>query len=123
MTSSISDLVSYRTYILAEIGERIFGFVHRTFMEYFAACQCKAEFNARKSDYQWLTTELFGPRWQRDEWQEVLLLLIAMLADQNSPISEIIEYLHDKCRQPIPFNTAFAARCLAEAGVIENQDL
>src|SRR5262249_47216803 len=27
-----------RTYVLAGIGERIFGFVHRTFMEYFAAC-------------------------------------------------------------------------------------
>ena len=31
-----------RTYVLAGIGERIFGFVHRTFMEYFAACRCLA---------------------------------------------------------------------------------
>jgi predicted NACHT family NTPase len=29
-----------RTYVLAGIGERIFGFVRRTFMEYFAACRC-----------------------------------------------------------------------------------
>jgi len=52
-------------------------------MEYFAACQWKAEFNARKADYRWLTEEIFGAHWRRDEWQEVLLLLIAMLADQD----------------------------------------
>ena len=40
-----------RTYVLAGIGERIFGFVHRTFMEYFAACHCLAQFNALKSDF------------------------------------------------------------------------
>jgi hypothetical protein len=49
-----------RTYVLGGIGERVFGFVHRTFMEYFAACRCQAEFNARKSDFSWLTSRIFG---------------------------------------------------------------
>ncbi|HEV3468664.1 MAG TPA: DUF4062 domain-containing protein [Pyrinomonadaceae bacterium] len=104
-----------RTYILAEVGEGIFGFVHRTFMEYFAASHILAEFNARKSDYEWLTGEVFAD-WWRDDWQEVLRLLVGMLSDQNSPVAEVIEYLRTKCRREPPHNLAFAAKCLAEAG-------
>ena len=82
-----------RTYVLAGIGERIFGFVHRTFMEYFAACHCKEQFNKSKSDFNWLNKEIFGAHWNESEWEEVLLLLIAMLHDQKTPIHEIIEHL------------------------------
>lgn len=112
-----------RAYILAEIGERIFGFVHRTFMEYFAACHCQAEFNARRSDYTWLKQEIFGHYWQQDEWREVLLLLIALIAAQKSPIQEIIDYLWKQCKPEtnLPSNIIFAVQCLAEAGVIENE--
>jgi hypothetical protein len=109
-----------RTYGLAEIGERIFGFVHRTFMEYFAACRCKAEFNTRKSDFTWLTGDIFGAHWQHSEWGEVLLLLIAMLHDQGTPIREVVEYLRAECRTPVPLNVAFAARCLGEAGDLQD---
>jgi Domain of unknown function (DUF4062)/NACHT domain len=108
-----------RTYVLAEIGERIFGFVHRTFMEYCAACRCKAEFNTRKADFTWLTGDIFGAHWQHSEWEEVLLLLIAMLHDQGTPIREIVEYLRTERRIPIPVNVAFAARCLGEAGDLQ----
>jgi hypothetical protein len=101
-----------RTYILAEVGEGIFGFVHRTFMEYFAASHILADFNARKSDYDWLKHEVFA-RWSRDDWQEVLRLLIGMLSDQNSPVAELIHYLRAQRTEP-PTNLAFAAKCLAE---------
>lgn len=111
-----------RTYILAEIGEGIFGFVHRTFMEYFAAVHCKAEFNARKADYEWLTEEIYGAHWRQDEWREVLLLLIAMLADQGSPIRSVVDYFRLHCKVDYPFNIAFAVRCLAEAGVVEDPE-
>ncbi len=110
-----------RTYILAEVGEGIFGFVHRTFMEYFAACYWLAEFNARKSDYQWLKVEVFGKHWRQDNWQEVLLLLIAMLSSQKSPVKEVVEYLRIERRKGIPVNIVFAARCLAETEVVEDQ--
>ncbi len=109
-----------RTYVLAGIGERVFGFVHRTFMEYFAACRCQAQFNARKSDFAWLTRDIFGEHWQASEWEEVLLLLIAMLHDQDTPIREVVEYLRGKRRAAVPFNVAFAARCLGEAGDVQD---
>ena len=109
-----------RTYVLAGVGERVFGFVHRTFMEYFAACRCQAQFNASKSDFDWLTRDIFGAHWQGGEWEEVLLLLIAMLHDQGTPIREVVEYLRSECRTAVPFNVAFAARCLGEAGDVQD---
>ncbi|GIF23759.1 hypothetical protein BJ973_004370 [Actinoplanes tereljensis] len=109
-----------RTYVLAGIGERVFGFVHRTFMEYFAACRRLAQFNARKADFGWLTREVFGARWNTPEWEEVLLLLIAMLHDQGTPIHEVVDYLRTECPTSPPFNLAFAARCLGDAGDVKD---
>ena len=110
-----------RTYVLAGIGERVFGFVHRTFMEYFAACRCLAQFNARKSDFTWLTRGIFEMHWQMPEWEEVLLLLTAMLHDQGTPIHDVVEHLRLDSSTNLPFNVAFAARCLGEADDIQDQ--
>ena len=110
-----------RTYVLAGIGERVFGFVHRTFMEYFAACRCLAQFNARKSDFDWLTRDIFEAHWQTPEWEEVLLLLTAMLHDQGTPIHDVVEHLRLDSSTDLPFNVAFAARCLGEAGDVQDQ--
>jgi hypothetical protein len=119
IATDILNHLRERTYILAEIGESVFGFVHRTFMEYFAATQARAKFNRRRADYQWLTQEIFGAHWQRDEWREVLLLLVAMIKDQGSPIEEVVDYmLQLKVGQP-PWNLEFAARCLGEAGATD----
>jgi hypothetical protein len=110
-----------RTYVLAGVGERVFGFVHRTFMEYFAACRCLAQFNARKSDFIWLTRGIFEMHWQMPEWEEVLLLLTAMLHDQGTPIHDVVEHLRLDSSTNLPFNVAFAARCLGEADDIQDQ--
>ena len=119
------DILRYlmeRTYVLAGIGERIFGFVHRTFMEYFAACCCQAEFNARKSDFTWLTEDIFGAHWKDPEWREVLLLLIAMLHDQGTPIHDVVEsIINREISIWRPDGIAFAARCLGETGVAQDQ--
>ena len=110
-----------RTYVLAGVGERVFGFVHRTFMEYFAACCCLAEFNARKSDFDWLINEVYAPHWDDPAWVEVLLLLIAMLHDQGTPIGDVIDYLWRGLVTERPYNVAFAARCLGETGETKDQ--
>jgi hypothetical protein len=119
-TVDILNHIMEHTYLLAAIGEGVFGFVHRTFMEYFAACHCQAQFNARKSDFTWLTRKIFGAHWRESEWEEVLLLLIAMLHDQGTPIHEVIEYVRTKSKLAVPFHVAFAARCLGEAGDLQD---
>ncbi len=116
LAAEILNHLRERTYILAEIGEQIYGFVHRTFMEYFAASHIEYEFYNRKSDYSWLTKKVYGAHWKQDQWREILLLLIAMIADRGSPVEEVIEHL-DTIRKKRPlYNTVFAAECLAEAG-------
>lgn len=112
-----------RTYILALTGKDIFGFVHRTFMEYFAACYCKAAFSRKKADYNWLITEIFQKHWQEEDWQEVLLLLIAMLTDQDWPVEEVLEAVRKSSPQAPALGVAFAARCLAEAMTMQYQEL
>ncbi|MFN8378112.1 MAG: DUF4062 domain-containing protein [Anaerolineae bacterium] len=121
VTVDILQHLTERTYVLAEVGERIFGFVHRTFMEYFAACRCKALFNERLSDFEWLNNEIFGPHWKAGDWDEVLLLLIAMLQAQNTPISTVVEHLLVRYQREDPANLVFAARCLAEPGDIKDK--
>ncbi len=78
------------------------------------------EHRTRKSDFTWLTADIFGAYWQHSEWEEVLLLLIAMLHDQGTPIREVVEYLRAESWTPVPLNVAFAARCLGEAGDLQN---
>jgi hypothetical protein len=104
-----------RTYLLAETGDQIFGFVHRTFMEYFAARHILAEFNRNKADYGWLKNEVFLKHWKTDRWREPLLLLSGMLAGQGSPIREVVTALIDH-------SLPFAARCLGEAGTVPPED-
>ncbi|MCX4704654.1 DUF4062 domain-containing protein [Streptomyces sp. NBC_01373] len=116
VASEILDHLRERTYVIAEVGERRFGFVHRTFMEFYAALHCKAEFNRREADYDWLTRELFGAHWRKSEWREVLLLLIAMLKEQESPVRKVIEHVRAEEAAGLPIQLAFAARCLAEVG-------
>jgi TIR domain/HEAT repeats len=110
-----------RTYVLAGIGTKVFSFVHRTFMEYFAACRYLALFNSGSSDLDWLKRKVFGAHWQAPEWEEVLLLLIAMLHDQGTPIHDVVDYLRRASCPELPFNLAFAARCLGEAGDVQDR--
>jgi Domain of unknown function (DUF4062) len=109
-----------RTYVLAGVGERVFGFVHRTFMEYFAACDCLREFNNRGADFSWLNDQIFGPHWRDPTWNEPLLLLIAMLHDQGTPISSVIEHVWRSTGRR-PNSIAAAARLLGEAGIPQDQ--
>lgn len=110
-----------RTYILAETGDRIFGFVHRTFMEYFVARHVLADFNRNRADYEWLTQKVFLKYWTSDRWREPLLLLGGMLVGQGSPIREVIDALMSQLGQD-RFAVPFAARCLGEGGQVSPED-
>ncbi|GAA3839553.1 hypothetical protein GCM10022243_02410 [Saccharothrix violaceirubra] len=117
LSTEIINHLRERTHILAETGDGVFGFVHRTFMEYFAAGHVLGEFNHRKADYDWLKVDVFGARRNDDGWREPLLLLIGMLSGQGSPVREIVESL-------LRHNDAllFAADCLAETGQVAAAD-
>ncbi|MFI9827670.1 DUF4062 domain-containing protein [Streptomyces sp. NPDC051913] len=119
VASEILNHLRERTYVIAEVGENRFGFVHRTFMEYFAAQYCKAEFNRREADYDWLTA-LFARSYWISDWREVLLLLIATLKEQESPVRKVIDHLLSRSVAGVPTHLGFAARCVAEVGASDD---
>ncbi len=120
--AEILEHVQERTYILAEIGHQVFGFVHRTFLEYFAARALQTEFGGKRADYAWLEAT-FAETWGREQWREPLLLLVAMLADptsSNLPMDSVIEHVRHRSTTSLPFSLAFAVQCLGEAGWAED---
>ena len=120
--AEILEHVQERTYVLAEIGYQVFGFVHRTFLEYFAARALQTEFGGKRADYEWLEAT-FADSWGREQWREPLLLLVAMLADpttSNLPMDSVIEHVRHRSTTTLPFSLAFAVQCLGEAGWAED---
>jgi hypothetical protein len=110
-----------RNYILCLYGPRLYGFVHRTFLEYF----CAEELRRRVQEdpgypIDRLLEEVIAKHWREPAWNEVLRLLCGMVGDLHA--GRIIEYLTrranpfweaDPQRRP-PRHLVIATQCLAE---------
>ena len=86
-----------RNFILCYRGADTYGFVHRTFLEYFCAVGIVNRFEKQQVlSFEELRDEVFGQHWQDETWHEVLRLicglidtpfadkLICFLASQNN---------------------------------------
>ena len=108
-----------RNFILSRYGPHLYGFVHRTFLEFFCAEAVVGKF---KHDQEWpfdRLKALFVTHWADPSWREVLRLVagalherhtaqvIALLATVNHP------WPAGAFAQP-PWNLALAVQCLAE---------
>ncbi len=81
-----------RNFILCYLGADSYAFVHRTFLEYFCACEFVWQFKEPHTlTAEQLKLEVFGQHWQDETWHEVLRL-IAGLIDARF-VGEIIDYL------------------------------
>jgi hypothetical protein len=110
-----------RNYILCLYGPGLYGFVHRTFLEYF----CAEELRRRVQEdpgypIDRLLEEVIAKHWREPAWNEVLRLLCGMVGDLHA--GRIIEYLTrranphweaDPKRRP-PRHLVIATQCLAE---------
>ena len=81
-----------RNYILCLYGPGLYGFVHRTLLEYF----CAAELTRRvheNPDYpiEKLIEDVVAKHWQEAAWQEVLRLVCGMVGEAYA--GRIVEYL------------------------------
>jgi predicted NACHT family NTPase len=119
-----------RNFILCFLGADSYAFVHRTFLEYFCACEFVERFGKRGLagglTLEELKTEVFGKHWQDESWHEVLRLIAGMIDAKF--VGEIIEYLMaqkidkrefleafgQRLREEGVFNLLLAANCLAE---------
>jgi predicted NACHT family NTPase len=106
-----------RNFILCYMGADCYAFVHRTFLEYFCACEFNKQFAKRGSvnglTIEELKTDVFGKHWQDETWHEVLLLIAGMIEAEF--VGEIIDELMAQDGEKEKFvNLFLAAKCLVE---------
>ncbi|MCL1473849.1 HEAT repeat domain-containing protein [Argonema antarcticum] len=102
-----------RNFILCFLGDEYYGFVHRTFLEYFCAWEFVDKFEKQRIlTEEELKTEAFGKHWQDESWHEVLRLICGMLAEKVA--GEMIEYLMSEKDESKFRNLILAAECLVE---------
>jgi predicted NACHT family NTPase len=115
-----------RNFILCFLGADSYGFVHRTFLEYFCAYEFVWQFKETQTlGIEELKMEVFGKHWRDESWHEVLRLIAGMIDAKF--VGEIIEYLMaqkidkqefldevGRLREEGVFNLLLAANCLAE---------
>ena len=118
-----------RNFILLLYGARLYGFVHRAFLEFFCAKSIVYEFQStHQLTLDQLKTEVYG-RYEKDQsWHEVLRLVAGMIQPQFT--GDIIQSIcRDYLRQPFnqtaenggayeisppPMGLALGIKCLAE---------
>ncbi|MGB3491277.1 MAG: NACHT domain-containing protein [Elainellaceae cyanobacterium] len=65
-----------RNFILCYRGADTYGFMHRTFLEYFCAVEIVHRFEKQRTlTFEQLRDEVFGNHWQDETWHEVLRLI------------------------------------------------
>lgn len=80
------EYIRKRIGILIERGQGIYGFIHLTFEEYFAACDIEKRY-INNLDNMWGVIE---PMIIDSRWNEVMLLLMGKLGDFDEPVNDII---------------------------------
>ena len=81
-----------RNFILCDLGGDSYGFVHRTFLEYFCAWEFVWQFKEDQTLLiEQLINDVFGNHWQDESWHEVLRLISGMIEPRF--VAEIIDFL------------------------------
>src|SRR4051794_22505145 len=80
------DLLQQRTWIIAPRGPALFGFVHRTFLEYLCAFELAERFKAQVLSLTDLRDHYMLPRIADDSWHEVLRLLVGQLPPTSASL-------------------------------------
>ncbi|MEU3688830.1 HEAT repeat domain-containing protein [Streptomyces narbonensis] len=115
------DQFRHRNFILSRYGGEIYGFVHRTFLEYLAATDLAHRFNHERSLSEEDLQNLFAAKVHDPAWHEILLLLVGLLDERF--VAGVIDRLLAPRPVAAPFGkgddapfaeVAFVARCLAE---------
>ncbi|MFF5767687.1 HEAT repeat domain-containing protein [Streptomyces tanashiensis] len=108
-----------RNFILSRYGGDVYGFVHRAFLEHFAAADIAYRY---QEEGEWTAEELIGQviaaRSTDSAWHEVLVLLIGQLGveDTTAAIDRLLG-LHARRTDPDDAShVVLALRALAETG-------
>ena len=116
-----------RNFILCYRGADTYGFMHRTFLEYFCAIEIVYRFEKQRTlSFEQLRDEIFGQGWADEANHEVLQLVCSMLSVQI--VGKIISFLISQDGwQGRSRNLFLAAKCFNEVRnrtglkIIENE--
>jgi len=79
-TNRLIQQLRERNFILCYRGADTYGFVHRTFLEYFCALEIVNRFESERTlSFEQLRDEVFGQHWHDETWHEVLSLICGSL--------------------------------------------
>ena len=89
--NALVEQLRQRNFILCFLGGDSYGFVHRTFLEYFCAAEFVDQFKERQTLKIDDLLALYDQHCREDDWQEVLRLICGQL--DESFAGRIIEHL------------------------------
>jgi predicted NACHT family NTPase len=115
--ANLIEQLRERNFILCVLGDDLFAFVHRTFLEYFCASAFLWKFEKERTlTLEELQAQTFDAHWQDEKWHEVLRLITGQIAIGNPEhAAQLIQSLMIKenvDNEFIPF--ILAAGCLGE---------
>src|SRR5262249_18125572 len=73
------QLLQERNWVLTLRGPALYGFVHRTFLEYLCALDLSERFKAQQLDIRVLIADHVAPQFGDDAWREPLRLPVGLL--------------------------------------------
>jgi HEAT repeat protein len=83
-----------RSFILCAYGADAYGFVHRTFLEYFCAKDFVLRLKQEQYSREQLRDDVFARYWQDETWHEVLKLICGLLEPEQA--GYLVEFLMDR---------------------------
>lgn len=104
-----------QNFILCDLGNNHYAFVHRTFLEYFCAEAFVQQFEA-SLDLDFLRDRVFKPHWNDESWHETLCLVAGVIGKKSpAHVAQLVEFLLAQKDPTFEFHHVFlAARCCAE---------
>jgi predicted NACHT family NTPase len=123
---NLSDLLMNnlinRNFILCFFGGDSYGFVHRTFLEYFCAWHWVWRFEKeREVELEDLKREVFMKYWRDDTWHEILRLIVGSIAGKFA-LEIIEELLNIEDEQKQAQHLFLAAKCLLDVRYLSRED-
>jgi predicted NACHT family NTPase len=104
----LREILTTRSFILCFFGGNSYGFVHRTFLEYFCAVYFVEQYKKEQTiSLEFLKQNIFRERCYDPSWHEVLTLIVAQLYFTFA--GEIIDYLIDLDQDTKHFKNLFLA--------------
>jgi len=113
---SIIDQLRRVNFILCLYGADFYGFVHRTFLEYFCAMDVVQKFDNHALNIETLKLNYFEKYWEDPTWHEVLSLVCGMKEKFADDIIKCLMQVYNPQyfgNRP-PLNIVLAIKCLSE---------